>query len=711
MKKIKLIEKSLLGILFFIFAATPIKLECAGKTHSRPQNFLLITIDTLRADRLSCYDKRFVSTPNIDSLAEKGVLFARAFAHTPTTLPSHASMLVGATPLYHGIHENSQFILKDEFLTLAEHLKTFGYSTAAFVGAFPLDSRFGLNQGFDVYDDQYGHPGSQTFSYVERRAEVVVNRSLKWLKSQHSPWFLWLHVYDPHQRYDPPEPFKNNYPGHPYEGEVAYVDHCLGKIFEYLDLNQLSEKTLIILTSDHGEGLGEHGEKTHGYFAYNPTLHVPMILSFPGLKPGKIKKNVCHSDIFPTACEILDIKIPDRLQGFSLVPAIRGKELPNRKIYFESLYPFYSRNWAPLRGFLNQNIKYIDLPIPEVYDLEKDFPEQNNLASSKNRAFYNKELNDFIQNHSLADQNQPLKKIDPDTLRKLKSLGYVAGTPHHSPKKTYTSKDDLKTLLPYQNKLMESMRAYDREDYEAGKNILQGIIEERKDLSQAYAYLAEIHKKTNDIESAVKVLEHGCEHNPENFQLMQTLGITLVEAGRFEQAINILYQSLDIIDYDPEVWNYLGVAYWNQGQFEKAESAYNKVLEWDDNYPVVFNNLGALYLSRSVKLKNSEDLSSAVEYFNQALKLDPKYAEAYNGLGTAYGQAGQLNRAMIFWEKALECNPSLPDPLFNLGLAHQALGSKDKALSYLIRYKKQHYHHLSPEEKKKLDALLDELQQ
>lgn len=710
MKKTRLYKTNYLGILFLILVILPLRSECAGKSRSPSNNFLLITIDTLRADRLSCYDKHFVQTPNIDALAEKGILFTRAFAHTPTTLPSHASILVGATPLHHGIHENSQFILRDEFLTLAEHLKTFGYSTAAFVGAFPLDSRFGLDQGFDVYDDQYGSPGNQTFSYVERRAEEVVNRSLKWMKKQNSPWFLWIHVYDPHQRYNPPEPFKTEYSGHPYEGEVAYVDHCLGKVFEYLDLNQLSEKTLLILTSDHGEGLGEHGEKTHGYFAYNPTLHVPLIISSPGFKPGQAQQYVCHSDIFPTACEILDIKTPDRLQGISLVPALKGKELPERKIYFESLYPFYSRNWAPLRGFLKQNTKYIDLPLPEIYDLEKDFSEQKNLASSENSPLYNRELNEFIQKNSLKDQSQPIKKVDPDTLRKLKSLGYVAGAPQHPPKKTYTSEDDLKTLLPYQNKLMESMRAYDREDYETGKNILLGIIAKRKDLTQAYAYLAEIHKKTNNIESAMKVLEQGCEHNPKNFQLMQTLGITLVEAGRFEKAINILQQSLGIIDYDPEAWNYLGVAYWHQGQFEKAESAYRKVLEWDDNYPVVFNNLGTLYLSRSVKLKSSEDLRSAVSYFNQAVKLDPRYGEAYNGLGSAFGQAGQLNRAVSFWEKALDCNPSLPDPLFNLGLAHRALGNKEKALSYLIRYKNQHSHLITPREKKKLEALLSELQ-
>jgi len=218
-------------------------------------NFLLITIDTLRADRLSCYSSQHVKTSNIDTLAEKGILFSRAFANTSTTLPSHANILLGTTPLYHGVHENSNFIIREEFLTLAEHLKNYGYQTGAFVGAFPLDSRFGLNQGFDIYDDDYGTKRNQPLAYVQRKAEVVVDKALGWLSNQESPWFLWIHCFDPHDPYEPPEPFRTQYEKHPYDGEVAYVDYILGKLFNYFEINGLFEKTLIIFTGDHGESL------------------------------------------------------------------------------------------------------------------------------------------------------------------------------------------------------------------------------------------------------------------------------------------------------------------------------------------------------------------------------------------------------------------------------------------------------------------------
>jgi len=321
--------------------------------NKKPLNVLLITIDTLRPDRLSCYSEKHIRTPQIDSLAEKGALFLKAFAHTPTTLPSHTNILLGTTPLYHGVHDNQNFIVRDEFLTLAEHLKSSGYATGAFVGAFPLDSRFGLTQGFDVYDDNYGSKNYQEFSYVERPAEVVIQNALEWLEVQEKPWFLWIHCFDPHQQYNPPEPFKTRYLDAPYNGEVAYVDHELGKVFSYLKNNGLKDKTVIIFTGDHGESLGQHGESTHGYFAYNSTLWIPLIINSPGMKSVVVDKHVCHVDIYPTVCDILNIPTPDFCQGISLEPALRGKKTKNldsRAIYFESLYPYYNRGWAPSPG-------------------------------------------------------------------------------------------------------------------------------------------------------------------------------------------------------------------------------------------------------------------------------------------------------------------------------------------------------------------------
>ncbi|MGD8536607.1 MAG: sulfatase-like hydrolase/transferase [Candidatus Aminicenantes bacterium] len=692
-----------------IFLIILLSFYSRSNAENHKQNFLLITIDTLRPDRLSCYSDAHVKTPSIDSLAETGVLFSKAFAHTPTTLPSHTNILLGTTPLYHGVHDNSNFIVIDEFLTLAELLKSNGYSTGAFVGAFPLDSRFGLTQGFDVYDDNYGGQSSQEFTYVERKAEVVVDRAVDWLKDQRNPWFLWIHCFDPHQRYDPPEPFKSQYT-HPYDGEVAYVDFALGKLLDYLEKNNLNDETTIIFTGDHGESLGEHGESTHGYFAYNSSIWVPLIISSPGAKPSTVVQEVCHIDIFPTVCDILGIEKPSFLQGVSLLPALRGRRLPRRAIYFESLYPHYSRGWAPLRGFIEGDHKYIDSPIPEFYDLAKDFGELENLAPEENLNRYISKLEKLVAEQSIETGTSSKREIDREALQKLRSLGYVS-SPQTTRKKKYTPRDDLKTLLPFQDKLTRAMGAYHSGRIDEGVQLLEEIIEERKDFDHAYSYLASLYKEQGRLKEAVNVLRQGLENNPSSYKIISTYGIFLVEVGQYDAAIEILGQGLSLIDYDPELWNYMGVAYWSQGDFQNALEAYQKALSLDSNYPIVFNNLGSLYLSRLSQSKSANDHQNALQYFKKAIELDPTYASAYNGLGSAYGQAGDLDAAIFCWEKAVELKPYFAYPLYNLGLSYLAKGNNRKALEYFQRYKEVHYNRLSAQDKKKLDDLIRKARQ
>lgn len=669
-------------------------------------NCLIITIDTLRPDRLSCYGSKFLQTPNIDSLAHRGVQFSRAFAHTPTTLPSHANILLGTTPLYHGVHDNSNFIVREEFLTLAEWLKDQGYYTGAFVGAFPLDSRFGLTQGFDVYDDNYGSQDPQDLAFVERKAEVVVDKALEWLKSKKSPWFLWVHLFDPHQRYQPPEPFKSQYKDNPYNGEVAYVDASLGKLFGYLKENRLDEKTIVIFTADHGESLGEHGEMTHGYFAYNATLWVPLIISFPSVKPGRVTQDVCHIDIFPTICDLLSMAKPSALQGLSLLPLMQGKELPSRPIYFESLTAYCNRGWAPLRGYLEGNSKFIDSPLPEFYDLAKDFDELNNLAGSTGLAKYKERLEKFIKILSSPLESGAVQRIDKETQEKLRSLGYLS-SPQVSTKKDFTTKDDLKVLLPYHNKWMKAMVAAQSGQIEEGISLLMEIIAERKDFDLAYTRLANLYSEEKNLKEALAVLLEGYQNNPTSFRIVSIYGIYLVEAGRFDEAIDILKKGLALIDYDPEAWNYLGVAYWNKGDFDEAFKAYEKALSLDHNYPIVINNLGSLYLSLFLKKRDPGDYQKAVENFRKAIELDPGYPSAYNGLGAALKTSGDIDGAIENWRKAVELKPDYGFALYNLGLVLLARGEKAQALTYLTRYRENSYDSLPPKEKEKLDALIE----
>jgi arylsulfatase A-like enzyme/Flp pilus assembly protein TadD len=670
-------------------------------------NVLLLTIDTLRPDRLSCYSDEHLSTPHIDSLAERGTVFTRAFAHTPMTLPSHANIFLGSTPLYHGVHDNSHFIVADEFLTLAEFLKNHGFNTGAFVGAFPLDSRFGLDQGFDVYDDNYGFSSQQEFSYVERKAEVVIERAVDWIENQGNPWFCWIHCFDPHQRYQPPPPFDKKYSSFPYDGEVAYVDESIGKLIAFLKGNGQFDRTLVVFTGDHGESLGEHGEPTHGYFAYNSTLWVPLIVANTGVRPGRVTQNACHTDIFPTICDVLDLEKPDFLQGMSLLAAAKGKKIPSRSIYFESLYANLSRGWAPLTGFIEGSTKFMNSPIPELYDLERDFCETSNLAKSENIEVHKKKLDEICVRLSFEAGGSNTGHQDRETLKKLESLGYLSGFLASSGKKEYTPEDDLKTLLPYQIQLQEAIQAYNGGRFEEGINLLKKIIAERKDFDQAFTHLATLYKEQGNMRQALEILKKGFEENPTNDRILGAFGISLVEAGHYDAAIEKLENALALIDCDPDLWIYLGVAYWSKKEFGLAEKAYQKALALDSNSPIIFNNLGSLSLSRAKSSKTKTDLHNAIRYFKTAIELDPNYASAYNGLGTAYGMAGDRDAAIACWKKAIDLKPDFGYPLYNLGLTFLEEGQKDLALVYLEDYKKYHYRSISSLEREKLDELID----
>ncbi len=396
---------------------------------------------------------------------------------------------------------------------------------------------------------------------------------------------------------------------------------------------------------------------------------------------------------------------PSHLQGVSLLPAINGKELANRAIYFESLYPYYSRGWAPLKGFIRGDEKFIDSPIPEFYDLEKDFDETKNLAETKNLDKYRDRLAKLIEEQSSTGEVESKQKIDRETREKLQSLGYISAPPTKR-KETFTPEDDLKVLLPYQEKLMKAMGAYHRGEIDEGIKILKEIVAERADFNLAYTYLATLYKEQNKLREAVEILEKGFEKNPSSYQIIVSFGLFLTEVGQYDAAVKILETGLAIMDYDPELWNYLGVAYWKEGDFEKAQEAYEKALSLDHNYPIAFNNLGSLYLSISITEKKVEPLRKAMRNFKKAIELDPNYPSPYNGLGAVYRQAGNIEGAIYCWKKTLELKPDFAFALYNLGLTYLAKGEKNQALSYFTIYKKEHYNSLSPRGKDELDTLI-----
>jgi arylsulfatase A-like enzyme/Tfp pilus assembly protein PilF len=651
-------------------------------------NILLVTIDTLRADYLSCYGSKRVGTPQIDSLAEKGILFENAFAHNVVTLPSHVNILTGTYPIYHGVQDNAGFRLDEDAITLSEVLKQRGYKTGAFIGAFPLDDRFGLNQGFDLYDDFYGDTMAQNdFSFVERRADDVIKNAVKWInQNKQGRWFCWVHVFDPHAPYNPPLSFKEKYPEDFYAGEVAYTDFALGNIFEFLKKRGLEDETLVVITSDHGEGLGEHQEPTHGVFAYNSTLHIPLIFYQPRLfpEPKAISRRVRHVDIMPTVLDIVGFKIPNEVQGDTLVSVIKNpKKGKAEACYFEAMTPYLNRDWAPLRGIVSDRFKYIDLPIEELYDYESDYREENNLAAKEKSAVakLSERLQILIKKYS-SKKPEETRRVNEDheTLEKLRALGYISGSGQRGLKKTYTQEDDPKMLIDLDNMSHAAIDEYLLGNPSRAIQLFTDVIKRRPSMGLTYSQLSFVYREEGQLDKAIQTLEEGLALNLNNkLELMAKLGIYLHETGQHKKSIAVLQAVLAEDPDHAEALNYLGISYWRSGQYEKAIPSFKKLIALDSGYASAYNNLGSVYLSQ-------KQYELAAKHFTNAIKYDPKLAGPYNGLGVISANKGDDSIAIENWIKAVELDSQQYDALYNLGILLTQVGRFEEAILYLERF-------------------------
>ncbi|MDH4270407.1 MAG: sulfatase-like hydrolase/transferase [Candidatus Aminicenantes bacterium] len=635
-KKAALKSILLLIPLFALALGNPV---AASAALPKDTNILLITIDTLRYDRVGILSDKYVKTPHLDGLARRSVIFTRAFAHDTLTRPSHANILTGTTALYHGVIDNPGFRLESRYVTLAEYLKDKKYRTGAFIGAFVLDARCGLAEGFDLYNDDNGEQSFGEFGFVERRADRVVQPAMEWMAGQREKWFCWIHLFDPHDPYEPPEPFRQEYKNDLYSGEVAFVDAQLGVLFDALEKSGLLEKTVIIVTSDHGEALGEKDEITHGFFAYNNTLHVPLFLYVPGSEPKTVGENACHVDIFPTVCDLLGLPLPPHLQGESLLPMIEGRERKNKSIYFESLSPNISMDCAPLTGFIQGNQKFIDLPVKEVYDLSLDYEEENNLASTIDLQPLVMNLETLKAGLKGKGTKQDLKGKGAEILPLLQSLGYISGTP--AKKKSYGVADDPKTLQPVITQLRQAILESQSGRLDAALKKIQTILRIRPTYVTAYSALAKIYFNYGRADQAVATLKDGLAKNPYNLHLEGNLGIMLVIAKKPEEAIPVLRDCTEKAKYNPEYVNYLGLAYMNLGEFEPAREQFQKALKIDPTLVAGFNNLGYLHLLLYVQTKDEKQLDSAIKNFDKALAFDPERRSAVKGKETALGYLGK----------------------------------------------------------------------
>jgi tetratricopeptide (TPR) repeat protein len=577
--------------------------------------------------------------------------------------------------------------LDDRHETLAESFKAKGYRTAAFIGSFALDSRFGLDQGFDHYDDFYGDSsGYGDFGISSRPADEVLQPALSWLEqSGNERWFVFVHLWDPHHPYTPPHPFDERYPDDLYTGEVAYVDDALGRFLSELDAGGMLDNTLIVFTGDHGEGLGEHGETTHGMFAYESTLHVPLILNWQHVLPEgrRISSRVRTIDVAPTILELAGLDPVPAQQGQSLVPLIREPSTaPDRTHYFEALSFNLNRNWAPLTGLYEGNLKYIDLPLPELYNMDVDPGETRNVYDKEpeESGRMKAALAAYIEAHSTEEsRNIQTSEVNAETVARLRALGYVVAANPSGNTNEYTEDDDPKRLVRLSNKLDQGVAAHAAGRSEEAVRLFREIIEERPSFAIAYTNLAHVLQDTGRVAEAIEVLESALEKGYTTRTMMGRLGLYYQEAGRLEKSVRILET---VIENDPtyaEAYNYLSVSYARLGRTREAIATNEKLIELDPSYASAYSNLGSIFLGVG-------RLEEAEEHLRQALELDPRLATAWNSLGVVHAKLGKQTEAIADWIRSVELNPRQFDTLYNLGTLLTQLNRFEEAIPYLEQF-------------------------
>ncbi|MCL6584661.1 MAG: tetratricopeptide repeat protein [bacterium] len=681
-------------LLFLLILVSPLSLSEAaaqGAGEKSKYNLLLITIDTLRADHLGCYGYQNVKTPAIDALASEGILFTHALTPVPITLPSHVSIMTGLYPIQHGIQNNGNFLLPDSALTLAEVMKSQGYLTGACVGAFVLNSMFGLSQGFDEYNDSLPRKKRSSASPLdsERRAEEVTQSALRWLEKSHSqPFFLWVHYFDPHALYFPPSPFREQYKHHLYDGEIAYTDKCIGDLFNGLKRMGVWDKTVVILTADHGEGLGEHGEATHTIFIYETTLRVPLIIKAPSglvpvsktIKHKKISPMVTTLDIFPTIMDLFSIQ-PEgvslsHLPGKSLLPLISGKcQTLHQEIFCETLYPELNFGWSRIEGIRTEDWKYIQAPKSELYHLAEDSAEDRNLLSTKPDLANEWEKKLSLLKEKLQKEKQHPKLIQDETaLRRLESLGYFRAAKakeEDKAAKASQKRADPKDMIHLIDGIDRGLSYYYLESYELAYNEFKKIIDVNPENLSATFYLACVEEKMGKFEQARDRFLHLLAMQPGYLEARNHLGIIYHQLGQLEQAMKEFQLALQESKYADVYYN-LGMVYREMGKKDEAISAAKSALELDPDYSDAKNLLGEIALEKG-------ELDEAYQHFMDTLKLEPKHLEARNNLGVVYFRRSRFEEALREFSQAAAIDPNSAEVQNNLGSLYLAQSSYSKA--------------------------------
>jgi arylsulfatase A-like enzyme/Flp pilus assembly protein TadD len=636
----------LMGFIFLLLNGAPLV-----RGQSSP-SVILVTIDTLRADRLGCYGYAAGETPTLDALARAGTRFKSAYTPVPITLPAHASLLTGMFPMATGMHDFSGNKLPASIPTVARLLKEKGYTTAAFIGSAVLDSRFGLNEGFETYFDHFDFSRllETNLDQMERRGDLVVDEALSWLKrGQRRPIFLWVHIYDPHHPYTPPEPFASKFRARPYDGEVAFADAQVGRLLAALKQQAILDSSLVVVAGDHGEGLGEHGEATHGFFIYNSTLHVPLIIKVPGVAPRVVEDEVSLVDVMPTILQALKIPIPSSVQGRSLLGLAQGRPgAAASNLYAETYLPLLHFRWNQLRSLQVRGIKYIEAPKPEIYDLKTDPGELKNLYATR-KASGNEmrdRLNALIRRLTPSGGATGEKEFtDPALFERLKSLGYVAVSAGSFAEAGGEPLPDPKDRIEIYELVSAALADSQRGRYADSLAKLRQA-EKVETRSVTIHYLTALnYYRQRDFPRAIERFEQTLRIDPKFALAAYYLGQAYLQTKNLDAATAALERALELDPTNFTAAYNLGAAYLQKQRVEAAQKQFERAVEINPNYAPGYGALGELYLYLNRPADAARVLERAVELAPRAAKAHANLARAYQALGRAQDAARELEKA------------------------------------------------------------------
>jgi len=680
-----------------------------------PANVLLVTFDTTRWDHVGYATGRQGLTPTLDGLAERGTWFETATASAPVTLPSHATIMTGMEPYRHGVRNNGTYDLPEGLTTLAECLTVQGYRTHAVVSAYVLDSRFGLDQGFAHYDDDLTDaPKESAFMSREISADRTVDKTLAWLRKSEEksgPFFLWTHFFDPHAGYDPPPEYLERFPDDPYMAEIVFADAMLGRVIAELEHQRLLENTLVVFLSDHGESLGEHGEQTHGIFIYDATIRIPLLLAGPGVPAGLRLSSPARSvDVMPTILDLVGAPIPTGLDGMSLQHRFDGDE-PAPTAYVESLMPRLSYGWSELRGLRTESTKAVLAPNPEVFDLDVDPDELDNLvATAEGPPAEGKELLDELQELETAD---PFSRgdhaegvIERETRDALEALGYARSDVMVDHPGTVDPKDRIGEF----ETLRTARKLIDDQSLVEVKPILVELIRSSPANMDALQALAYVHHELGETAEALLIYEEALKVNPTHRHVVGAMARLLVDEGEFDRAEHLLNDTIPSNPDSVDLQTALGRLYRVSGRMDRAESSYRSALAIDPSAAAAVLGLANCLEQRGATDAAIETLAQAyennrhdpeiierlallslgrgfneraIELFRELVLLEPENPSAWNNLAAGLASLDRYSEAAESAHRAYQLEPEVPEIRANFGSMLVLAGRLEEGLTHL----------------------------